>query len=91
MFPKIPEVTHPLGRHWEQPRDIRDAPMDDKHVLLTEYQFRQLHNYSATVPTGVYPGKCWRRQEKRGWLLVWYGIDRDPDRCTIEHREILVI
>jgi hypothetical protein len=86
----IPEMTDPLGKHWEQPRTIREAPMDDDHVLLTKAQFDRLHEYSSTLPTGVYPGKCWKRKEDR-WLLVWYGLTPDPTQCSIEFREILLV
>ena len=88
----IPPMDDPLGRYWEQPRDIRLAPMDDRHVLLTAQQRASLLEYSTTMPSGVYPGKCWRRQERDRDLLVWYGItDGRPDLCSIEFREILVV
>jgi hypothetical protein len=87
----IPEMTEPLGRYWRQPADIRDAPIDDKTVLLTPYQFAELHNYSATMPSGVYPGKCWRRQSREGWHLGWYGVDPDPKFCTNNWRRIEVV
>lgn len=93
----IPAMTDPLGKHWDQPADIREAPMDDKTVLLTPRQFEELHEYSATMPSGVYPGKCWKRLEP--WnrptpertLLVWYGIADDPSKCTIEFRDIEIV
>lgn len=88
----IPVMDDELGRHWEQPIDIRDAPMDDTHVLLTEYQFAKLLNYSASIPTGVYPGKCWWALTKDGtWFLRWFSPHAtDPKLCTINHRRILV-
>lgn len=88
----IPAMTDPLGRFWEQPRDIRDAPMDDETVLLTPAQFAALHEYSATFPTGVYPGKCWKRIERGPRvLLVWYGEVTAEDTCPIEFRNIEVV
>lgn len=89
----IPEMTDRLGRYWEQPADIRTAPMDDKSVILTPRQMAELHEYSTSMPTGVYPGKCWKRFERRPsrTLLVWYGIAEDPKLCTIEVRDILVV
>lgn len=88
----IPVMNDPLGKYWEQPKDIREAPMDDIYVLLTPRQIRELHEYSTTLPTGCYPGKCWQRLEKGPrHLLVWYGIAPDPNMCSIEFREILVI
>lgn len=80
----IPHMTDPLGKYWDQPHDIRDAPMDEELVLLTPAQFSKLSEYSATMPSGVYPGKCWKAEEyKRNdkghfaptgrWMLRWYG------------------
>lgn len=84
----IPEMTDPLGKHWHQPADIRDAPMDDEIVLLTPRQFADLPEYSATLPTGVYPGKCWKRAERGRTLLAWYGEADDPSLCSINFRQI---
>jgi hypothetical protein len=86
----IPAMTHRLGQYWEQPADIRDAPMDDKTVLLTPEQFDGLHEYSASIPTGVYPGKCWKRLERRRTLLVWYGDEVDG-ACQVLFRLIEVV
>lgn len=86
----IPVMDDPLGRYWNQPRDIRDAPMDDNHVLLTPQQFRDLHEYSSTIPSGVYPGKCWKRKE-RNWLLGWYGDETPDHQCPILFRQIEVV
>jgi hypothetical protein len=90
----IPEMTHPYGKHWDQPKDIRDVDMDDTHVLLNRRQFDGLHEYSASLPTGVYEGKCWRREDAEGGdLLCWYDASPEgrPDLCTISFRRILII
>lgn len=88
----IPPMTDPLSRYWRQPKDIRDAEMDKEHVLLTADQFAGLHEYSTSVPTGAYEGKCWKRQQTNGWLLCWYGESPDdrPDLVTIHFRGILI-
>lgn len=86
----IPPMTDPLGRYWKQPSDIREAPIDDTHVLLRPDQFDELHEYSTSIPTGVYPGKCWKRHERGGWMLAWYGeAPGQPDQCSINWRAIL--
>lgn len=93
----IPIMDDPLSKHWEQPRDIRNAPMDDKTVLLTPKQFANLHEYSASIPTGVYPGKCWKRIELRRdgtmhrKLLGWYGEETPDHKCPILFRNIEVV
>lgn len=94
----IPEMLDPLGRHWDQPGDIRSAPMDDTHVILTQAQFERLPEYSASLPSGVYPGKCWRRHngahdprcKNPEWLFAWYGECDDPKKCSINYRKILL-
>ena len=97
----IPAMTDPLGRHWRQPVDIAEAPIDDTHVLLTPRQFEELPEYSATMPTGAYPGKCWKRAlydmpphrggKIVGWHLGWYGECEDPNFVTNNWREIEVV
>ncbi len=99
----IPPMDDPLGKYWEQPRDIRDAPMDDEIVLLTPRQFKDLPEYSTSVPTGVYPGKCWKTnvyiQDRQGrvtatdkWLLRWYGESEiGPGYCSNHQRRIEVV
>lgn len=86
----IPEMNDPMGKYWDQPKDIQSAPMDEKTVLLNEHQMKQLCDYSASYPSGVYPGKCWKRQEISGWFLVWYGEDVNG-KCSINYREIEVV
>lgn len=93
----IPPMTDPLGRHWNQPP--REAiTIDCEHARMTEATFQKLPEYSATHPTGVYPGKMWRRHDgafipaaKRTsplrWLLCWYGPDVGG-KCEICFREV---
>lgn len=93
----IPAMTHPLSKYWDQPDDIGSAPMDETHVLLTPCQFALLSEYSASIPTGVYPGKCWKRIERRRdgsisrTLLAWYGAETTDGRCPILFRAIEVV
>lgn len=49
----IPEMTDPRGTYWRQPVDIRLAPMDDEHVILTPQQLAGLAEYSRSVPISV--------------------------------------
>lgn len=83
-------MTDPLGRHWEQP--TRDQiQIDDTHALMEKDAFWALHNYSTTMPTGVYPGKMWRAFRGGTWWLRWYGIvPGDETVCSCNEREILV-
>lgn len=94
----IPPMTDPLGAYWEQPG--REAILvDGTHAVMTQRTFDALAEYSSTYPTGVYPGKMWRRDDgaydprpgRRVWLLCWYGLHADPGRCSINFREILIV
>lgn len=83
-------MTDPLSRHWYQPSHESMA-FDDTHVLMTPLAFDFLHNYSSTIPTGVYHGKMWKALPEGGeWELRWYGISKDPDKCTCRALKILV-
>jgi hypothetical protein len=86
----IPVMDDPLGRYWDQPSDIRSVLMDDTHVILTERQISQLRNYDSSMPSGVYPGKCWLRTNKHKTWLVWYG-EYDEKRTSVSnnYREVL--
>ena len=87
----IPAMTHPLSKHWRQPEDIRDAPMDDVTVLLTPRQVAELHEYSASIPTGTYEGKCWKRVEKDRTLLVWFSANENPKLLSVNFRNIEIV
>jgi hypothetical protein len=91
MYNEIPAMTDPLGKHWKQPADIREAEMDDTHVMLTKRQFDQLKEYSSSYPSGCYDGKCWKREGHDMWWLCWYHPHPKPDTIGIGSREILII
>lgn len=84
----IPPMDDPLGRYWKQPPDVREWPMDDSHILVERDAFDSLPEYSSSIPSGVYPGKCWRRMQATGPLFVWFGPEV-AGRCAIHFREVL--
>ena len=97
----IPPMTDPLGQQWRQP-DSSKILVDDSHALMDRAAFDTLAEYSATIPTGVYPGKMWKRHngvhdprckpEDIKWMLGWYGLsDKDDDFCSVNFREILLL
>lgn len=99
MIHPIPPITDPLGRQWRQPARS-SILIDDTHAVMTVTTFAELAEYSASRPSGVYPGKMWKRHEglfdprckpeDRRWLLYWYGeVDGRPDLCSNNHRVIL--
>lgn len=88
---QIPVMDDPLGRHWRQPSGLRErVTLDATHALVEERDFVALPEYSTTIPTGVYPGKAWRRQEGLTWLLCWFGPDIGG-RCEICFRKALLV
>lgn len=89
MTNEIPLMDDPLGKHWDQPRDIREVAMDSTHVILSARHIAALPEYSTSLPSGVYPGKCWLRRETGRDLLVWYGAETPEHTCPILFREVL--
>ena len=98
----IPPITDPMGKNWEQP-NRKDILVDEKYAVMTRETFFKLHEYSASQPSGVYPGKMWRRHNgefdyefirnggKPKWLLCWFvPSEKGPDLCTTNMREILL-
>lgn len=91
---KIPPILHPMGKHWEQP-DMSRVLIDDTHAIMDQKTFDGLHDYSRSFPSGVYPGKCWRRlsqpHEEKYWWLLWFGYSDAPDCCSNNWRKILIV
>jgi hypothetical protein len=70
-------------------------------VTLSRAEFDALYEYSTSRPTGVYPNKRWKRNERHIhrdanqdiWILGEYlpSRTRDPDRyCELRWSRILV-
>lgn len=96
---QIPTMTHPLSSAWDQPGAHELAVYDDI-AIMDHSTLARLHNYSASIPTGVYEGKMWRcatdsggsqRNYRGDWELCWYGPSDDPDKCSINRRPIRLI
>jgi hypothetical protein len=93
----IPAMTDPMGAHWPQPCHAA-VLVDDTHAVVSTADFLLLREYSGTLPSGVYPGKMWRRHNGIHdpqcsvpvWLLCWYGDSPHPNRCSINSRILLV-
>lgn len=90
----IPPITDPLGKYWDQPSAERIL-LDDTHALMETETFKALAEYSASIPSGVYDGKMWKRRngggERPEWLLVWFGPSTKPATCSINSRKILLV
>lgn len=84
----IPEMTDPLGKHWSQP-DRQMIFIRDGKALLDPQDFKKLSSYDTSIPSGVYPGKMWKRNQAGQHLLCWYGEEKDGN-CPIYHMPIEV-
>lgn len=96
----IPAITDPLGKYWKQP-DTSLIAIDDEFAAMSRATFDALAEYSLTSPTGVYPGKTWKRHDgirdqeflrggaKPEWLLCWFGeSEKGPKWCSNNSRKI---
>ncbi len=87
----IPEMTHPLSKHWEQP-ELKEIRLLFGNAYMDQAAFNKLHEYSSSQPSGVYEGKMWRSKLHNGkWLLRWYGFSEKPDCCSNNSREIILV
>jgi len=98
----IPPITDPMGTSWCQPARAY-ITIDDKYALMSKLTFECLAEYSCSQPSGVYPGKMWKRHDgahdrnfiasggKPEWWLCWFDFsERGPEWCTTQHRIILL-
>jgi hypothetical protein len=98
----IPQITDPLGASWDQP-ERKDILVDQTHAVMTLTTFLSLSEYSCSNPSGIYPGKMWKRHDgafdrefiarggKPKWLLCWFGESKKgPEFCSNNYREILL-
>ena len=87
---KLPQMTHPLSRCWDQPPADQVAVYDDI-AIMDRSTLAQLNEYSTSIPTGAYEGKLWRRANGEAWLLCWYGPSKHPAMVSINSRPIRLI
>jgi len=80
----IPEMTHPLGKHWDQPK-LQDISFSLLCAYMSYKDFNLLKTYQTSTPTGVYEGKMWKclkrtnNYGKPKWLLCYYEKLGPPD------------
>lgn len=59
---------------------------------MPESAFKELPEYSSTMPTGVYAGKMWKALNDGQWYLRWYGhAPLHPGYCTNNQRKLVVL
>lgn len=93
MKHRIPPITNPLGKGWDQP-GREGILVDDTHAVMRQSAFDALLDYTASQPTGCYEGKMWKSFfSKDGWCLRWFENDpKDPENyCLTRSRLILIV
>lgn len=87
---RLPAMTNQLGRHWRQPKGLRDrVGLFGGHATICERDWLELPRYETTNPSGVYPGKAWRC----GPYLRWYGPEQFDARggfCKVGQLRALI-
>lgn len=84
---RLPKITDPLGKHWNQPAGLRDrVGLYFNHATISEDDWGKLSRYESSIPSGVYAGKVWRR----GNLLCWFGRDLGFREHTIGRLRALI-
>lgn len=81
----VPPMVHPWGEGWEQPpaTDMQFYKRRERtRVEMTHAMHLGLGSYDCSWPSGVYPGKMWRRNG----YLYWYG-----DNCASQRALIVVV
>lgn len=90
----IPEMTDPLGRHWDQPDRqflFFVGTGEEEVVHIGQKEFDQLAVYDTSMPSGVYPGKMWKRTNGDTTWLVWYGeVPGNPKLCSNNSCRLIV-
>jgi len=86
----IPNMVHPLSKHWDQP-SRKDIAIDDMYALMGRESFQQLKRYSTSIPTGIYEGKMWKARIGGKWFLRWFGIENKEGLLPLLIREIIVV
>lgn len=88
---QIPPITDPLGRHWQQPPRER-VLVDDTHAIMSRDDFNLVPVYQASLPSGTYAGKMWRKEFRGEWWLGWYGeVVNAGTQIAVYWRRLLVV
>ena len=88
----VPEITHPLGKHWDQPKRSDILLNKDEDVfVMTEEIFNKLATYNTSIPSGAYEGKMWKSTRFGKNYLMWYGEDKDPNKVSINNKLISIV
>lgn len=79
-------MTHPYGKSWDAPKNTEVLIFPDR-AEMTQGSFDALLNYAGSMPTGVYEGKMYRKDN----YLHWWSSCEDPDKCKDNVRPIKIV
>lgn len=86
----IPPLTEPILKNWSQP-DRKDIIVDDKSALMLKETFNLLQEYPDKWHTYCYPGKMYKRIYMDTYILIWFTYHKDPNKVSVEVRNIIII
>lgn len=91
----VPPIVDPLGKSWNQPNP-HNFVWDEDCVAMSEQDYKSLHTYDCTLPTGIYEGKMWKTHIRKNGEEVPYlcYITDDPvnaEYCIINRIIILIV
>lgn len=95
----IPSEWYASNSTYNKLVDPQDILVSNTSAMMTKDAFDKLSEYSTTLPTGVVPGKMWKKRSTTWigedgvqavlWMLGWYGYEVN-ERCSINFREIVI-
>lgn len=90
---EIPEITHELGKYWDQPgKDEFVIDQLSDYAIMTDEVFKKFHNYSHSQPTGAYEGKMWICIYGGIKYLRWFDAHPTDEQLLRTHQlEIIII
>lgn len=84
-------MTHPYAKAWDQPA-LSEIKIDSNFAYMTKESFNKLADYSRSCPSAVYEGKMWKASDNKSeWYLHWWGYSEDPDKCSGNVRQIVIV
>jgi hypothetical protein len=83
----IPKLTAKRLQYWQQP-DKSEIIVDDSHALMSLDTFNRLQNLRYDYHN-VYcdEGKMCRYNN----IFYWFGYHKDPNKVSINYREIIIL
>jgi hypothetical protein len=86
----IPKMDKQHIGSWVHPPPYDEVQFtSDGYAVVSLIGMERLPQYDNTLPSGVYAGKMWKRQENDEMYLYWYQPSGVLDKCDVRYRKIL--